>query len=97
MTSSVGGEPRAYWGAYGSSKAALETARRLCRRDRSMDEIRVADRRSGATRTRMRERAFPGEEPVSLAQAAEAGSPRAILASLAIPSAPTGDKIRVEG
>ena len=25
MTSSVGGEPRAFWGAYGSSKAALET------------------------------------------------------------------------
>ena len=25
LTSSVGGEPRAFWGAYGSSKAALET------------------------------------------------------------------------
>src|SRR5213075_3208037 len=25
LTSSVGSEPRAFWGAYGSSKAALET------------------------------------------------------------------------
>ena len=25
LTSSVGGEPRAFWGAYGSSKAALES------------------------------------------------------------------------
>jgi NAD(P)-dependent dehydrogenase (short-subunit alcohol dehydrogenase family) len=67
ITSSVGDEPRAFWGGYGSSKAAFDTllgayadetahARRL--------RVQIID--PGATRTRMRQLAFPGEEPESL-------------------------------
>ena len=62
LTSSVGSEPRAFWGAYGSSKAALETLIRAY-----SDEIEYLGRMKvhivdpGATRTRMRALAFPGE------------------------------------
>ena len=67
LTSSVGSTPRAFWGAYGSSKAALETllgayadetayTGRIC--------VHIID--PGATRTRMRSLAFPGEDADTL-------------------------------
>ena len=67
ITSSVGREPRAFWGAYGSSKAALETLV-LAYGDETehSGKIRVHVVDPGATRTRMRELAFPGEEPESV-------------------------------
>lgn len=67
VTSSVGREPRAFWGAYGSSKAALETLV-LAYGDETehSGKIRVHVVDPGATRTRMRELAFPGEEPESV-------------------------------
>lgn len=67
LTSSVGAEPRAFWGAYGSSKAALETLL-LSYADETayLNRIRIHIVDPGATRTRMRALAFPGEEPDSL-------------------------------
>src|SRR3954462_7827858 len=67
LTSSVGSEPRAFWGAYGSSKAALETLL-LAYADETQHsgKIRVHVIDPGATRTRMRQLAFPGEEPASV-------------------------------
>jgi NAD(P)-dependent dehydrogenase (short-subunit alcohol dehydrogenase family) len=67
VTSSVGTEPRAFWGAYGSSKAALETLV-LAYADETehAGRIRVHIVDPGATRTRMRQLAFPGEEPESV-------------------------------
>jgi NAD(P)-dependent dehydrogenase (short-subunit alcohol dehydrogenase family) len=67
ITSSVGHEPRAFWGAYGSSKAALENLV-LTYGDETehSGKIRVQLIDPGATRTRMRELAFPGEEPESV-------------------------------
>lgn len=67
ITSSVGHEPRAFWGAYGSSKAALENLV-LTYGDETAHSgrIRVHVIDPGATRTRMRELAFPGEEPESV-------------------------------
>jgi NAD(P)-dependent dehydrogenase (short-subunit alcohol dehydrogenase family) len=64
ITSSVGHEPRAFWGAYGSSKAALENLV-LTYGDETVNsgKIRVHVIDPGATRTRMRELAFPGEKP----------------------------------
>ena len=64
ITSSVGHEPRAFWGAYGSSKAALENLV-LTYGDETAHsgKLRVHVIDPGATRTRMRELAFPGEEP----------------------------------
>jgi NAD(P)-dependent dehydrogenase (short-subunit alcohol dehydrogenase family) len=64
LTSSVGAEPRAYWGAYGASKAAFDNllasyAQEVAR----ISEIRVAILDPGSTRTQMRARAYPGEDP----------------------------------
>ena len=67
LTSSVGGEPRAFWGAYGSSKAALETLLGAYADETAhTGRIRVHIVDPGATRTRMRALAFPGEEPESV-------------------------------
>ena len=67
LTSSVGAEPRAFWGAYGSSKAALETLLSSYADETAhTGTIRVHIVDPGATRTRMRALAFPGEEPESL-------------------------------
>src|SRR3954449_5225956 len=67
ITSSVGSEPRAFWGAYGSSKAALETLLGAYADETAFtNRIRVHIVDPGATRTRMRQLAFPGEEPESV-------------------------------
>ncbi len=64
LTSSVGSEPRAFWGAYGSSKAALEALLGAYADETAHNgRIRVHIVDPGATRTRMRALAFPGEEP----------------------------------
>jgi NAD(P)-dependent dehydrogenase (short-subunit alcohol dehydrogenase family) len=67
LTSSVGAEPRAYWGAYAASKAAFE-ALLLCHGQEigRISNTRVAIVDPGATRTQMRARAYPGEDPLSV-------------------------------
>ena len=74
ITSSVGRKPRAYWGAYGASKAALETLA-LAYGDEvaNISPIRVAIVDPGATATAMRARAFPGEDAATIKQPAEVG------------------------
>jgi NAD(P)-dependent dehydrogenase (short-subunit alcohol dehydrogenase family) len=94
LTSSVGGEPRAFWGAYGSSKAALETLLGAYADETAFTKrIRVHIVDPGATRTRMRANAFPGEEPESVKPPEVVG--QAILERL-LTDAPTGEKLRVE-
>ena len=67
VTSSVGRHPRAYWGAYGASKAALETMLSSYAEEvRNTTAIKVAIVDPGATATVMRARAFPGEDPDTL-------------------------------
>ena len=64
LTSSVGAEPRAYWGAYGASKAAFDTLLGAYAQEvEKISNTRVAILDPGATRTQMRERAYPGEDP----------------------------------
>ncbi|MXP09668.1 SDR family NAD(P)-dependent oxidoreductase [Pseudoblastomonas halimionae] len=68
LTSSVGAEPRAYWSAYASTKAAMENllqsyAQETAKLTRS---VRVAVIDPGRTRTRMRAKAYPGEDPATL-------------------------------
>lgn len=67
ITSSVAQRPRAYWGAYAASKAALE-ALVLSYADevRNATPIRAAIVNPGPTATVMRARAFPGEDPATL-------------------------------
>lgn len=64
VTSSVGATPRAYWGAYGASKAAFDNLLDSYGQEvRNTAAIRVAVVDPGATRTKMRARAYPGEDP----------------------------------
>ncbi|WP_347303727.1 SDR family NAD(P)-dependent oxidoreductase [Croceibacterium sp. TMG7-5b_MA50] len=64
LTSSVATSPRAYWGAYAASKAALEVLLDTYAQEvERISGTRVAIVDPGATRTKMRARAFPGEDP----------------------------------
>jgi NAD(P)-dependent dehydrogenase (short-subunit alcohol dehydrogenase family) len=94
LTSSVGAEPRAFWGAYGSSKAALETLLGAYADETEFTKrIRVHIVDPGATRTRMRALAFPGEEPESLKPPETVAD--AIL-DLVTRDTATGEKLRVD-
>lgn len=67
VTSKVGRQPRAFWGAYGASKAAFETLVQAYGEEvEGISNVRVALLDPGATRTAMRERAYPGEDPASV-------------------------------
>lgn len=95
VTSSVGAEPRAFWGAYGSSKAALDTLLGSYADETGhTGRIRIHIVDPGATRTQMRARAFPGEEPESLKPPEAVAD--AIVARLQA-DGPTGERFRVEG
>ncbi len=67
VTSSVGATPRAYWAAYGSSKAAFDVLLDCYGQEvRNTSAIRVVVLDPGATRTKMRAKAYPGENPESV-------------------------------
>lgn len=66
LTSSVARKPRAYWGAYAASKAALETMIETYAQEMASLGVRALIHDPGATRTAMRARAFPGEDPATL-------------------------------
>jgi len=95
VTSSVGHVPRAFWGAYGSSKAALENLLlTYADETQTVGKIRVHVIDPGATRTRMRALAFPGEEPEDV-------KPPEVVAEFILnrllSDAPTGEMVRVNG
>ena len=94
VTSSVGDEPRAFWGGYGASKAAFDTLLGAYADETEYaGKLRVQIVDPGATRTRMRQLAFPGEEPASL-------KPPEIVASAIVEQlqgdARTGSRFRVD-
>ena len=67
LTSTVATAPRAYWGAYAASKAAFEVLLDCYAQEtRNVSKLRVAIVNPGATRTAMRARAYPGEDPASV-------------------------------
>jgi len=67
LTSSVGENPRAYWSAYGSTKAAFDNLLLSYAQEvANTGAIRVAVIDPGATRTQMRANAYPGEDPQSV-------------------------------
>ena len=64
LTSSVGDTPRAYWSAYGSTKAAFDNLLDSYAQEvEKISGVRVAIIDPGATRTSMRAKAYPGEDP----------------------------------
>ncbi|UZW56264.1 SDR family NAD(P)-dependent oxidoreductase [Sphingobium sp. JS3065] len=94
LTSSVSAQPRAYWGAYGASKAALETLVGAYGEEvKNISAIRTHIVDPGATRTAMRARAFPGEDPAALKEPAIVG--RAIV-DLVIADTPDGYRTRID-
>lgn len=67
LTSSVAREPRAYWGAYAATKAALEALITSYGAEmKNISTLRTAILNPGGTRTAMRARAYPGEDPKSI-------------------------------
>jgi NAD(P)-dependent dehydrogenase (short-subunit alcohol dehydrogenase family) len=67
VTTSVAAAPRAFWGAYAASKAAAETLIDCYAQEtRNISKLRVAIIDPGATRTAMRAKAYPGEDPTSV-------------------------------
>ncbi len=67
LTSSVAQNPRAYWGAYAASKAAFEVLLESYGQEvANLSSTRVAIIDPGATRTAMRARAYPGEDPATV-------------------------------
>jgi NAD(P)-dependent dehydrogenase (short-subunit alcohol dehydrogenase family) len=74
VTSSVGAHPRPYWGAYGASKAALETLVLAYGEEvKNLAPLKVAIVDPGATATAMRALAYPGEDAATLKPPAVVG------------------------
>lgn len=66
VTSSVGTRPTAYWGPYAASKAALEMLAATYAEEMKALGVNVLILDPGGTRTAMRARAYPGEDPQTL-------------------------------
>lgn len=95
LTSSVGAVPRAFWGAYGASKAALETlVISYCEEVKNLSKVRVAIVDPGRTRTQMRAKAYPGEDPATVKEPSVVAD--AILSLLAT-EFDTGHRLVVDG
>lgn len=95
LSSSVGATPRAFWGAYGASKAALEAlVASYSEEVKNLSSIRTAIVDPGRTRTQMRARAYPGEDPVTVKEPAVVAD--AICTMLA-GEFDTGHRLIIEG
>jgi len=66
VTSGVAQTHRAYWNAYAASKAALEAFVQSYAHETSVTDLRVNLINPGGTRTQMRAKAMPGEDPSDL-------------------------------
>jgi NAD(P)-dependent dehydrogenase (short-subunit alcohol dehydrogenase family) len=66
VTSGVVPRPRAFWGVYAATKAALETMITCYADETEQTPIRVNLFDPGAVRTEMRRQAMPGEDPLTL-------------------------------
>ncbi|MEY3833474.1 MAG: hypothetical protein RLZZ130_952 [Pseudomonadota bacterium] len=95
LTSSVGAAPRAFWGAYGASKAALETLVASYGEEvKNLSAVRTAIVDPGRTRTQMRAKAYPGEDPATVKEPSVVAD--AIVALLTT-EFDTGHRLVVEG
>ncbi len=95
LTSSVAQEPRAYWGAYAATKAGFENLLDSYAQEvATISRVRVAILDPGATRTQMRARAYPGEDPKSVKE------PRVVadrIVALLEEDFESGQRERIEG
>ncbi|MHA6723732.1 SDR family NAD(P)-dependent oxidoreductase [Sphingomonas sp. RS2018] len=94
LTSSVAATPRAYWGMYGASKSAFENLLLSYAAEvQTLSKVRVAVLDPGATRTKMRARAYPGEDPASVKPPEQVA---ARILKLLADDFDTGMKVRVD-
>lgn len=95
LTSSVGNEPRAYWAAYGATKAAFDNLLDSYAQEvEKIGNVRVANIDPGATRTAMRAKAYPGEDPQTVKAPEEVANR---IVDLLVNDFPTRHRERVEG
>ena len=95
ITSSVGAAPRAFWGGYGASKAALENLVTSYGEEmRNISSLKVAIVDPGKTRTAMRAKAYPGEDPASVKEPAAVAD---AIAKLLAEDFETGQRLVLEG
>jgi len=88
VTSSRAAAPRAFWGPYSASKAAMEAIIRAWADELENTGVRAALLDPGAMRTRMRAEAYPGEDPATLPEPSEIG-PMVVELVLSDPGQPT--------
>jgi len=94
VSTGVARAPRAYWGEYATSKAALETLALTYAAETAQTPMCVNIINPGRTRTAMRAAAYPGEDPTTL-KAPEAVVP--LFVDLAAPDcAVTGQRFDYE-
>jgi NAD(P)-dependent dehydrogenase (short-subunit alcohol dehydrogenase family) len=79
VTTQRASEPRAYWGAYGATKAALEHLVLTWAHEVHTTNLRVNLFDPGPVATRMRAEAFPGENPAALPKPADVAPTLAAL------------------
>ena len=73
LTSGRAIRPKAFWGAYGAAKAALENLVRAWADELEQTKIRAVLLDPNVMRTRMRAEAMPGEDPTDLPDPSELG------------------------
>ncbi|HEY1795623.1 MAG TPA: SDR family NAD(P)-dependent oxidoreductase [Stellaceae bacterium] len=66
VTSNIARAPRAYWGPYAASKAALEALVKTYAAELATTRVRANLLSPGVVRTQLRARVFPGENPDTL-------------------------------
>ncbi len=94
VTSGAAKGPRAYWGTYAISKAALEMMVGIYAQEIQQTKVRANLIDPGRTRTRMRAKAYPGEDPMSLKTPDEIAEPFVALASPAFTG--NGERIKAQ-
>jgi NAD(P)-dependent dehydrogenase (short-subunit alcohol dehydrogenase family) len=80
VTSAAARSPRAFWGPYASSKAALEALVRVYAEESAKSSVRANLFDPGVTRTAMRAQAMPGEDAWAQTDPAETAMEIVILA-----------------
>jgi NAD(P)-dependent dehydrogenase (short-subunit alcohol dehydrogenase family) len=82
VTSKVARHPRAFWGTYGATKAGMENLVLSWADEVEQTRLRINLFDPGATATRMRAAAYPGEDPATLKKPADVAP---ALAALCLP------------
>ncbi len=74
ISSGAAKNPKAYWGAYAISKSALENMGKIWAAENLKTNLKINIINPGATRTKMRALAMPGEDPDTNPSAKEVAS-----------------------